>query len=93
MTEAHRTDAKTIHRLLEVDFGEENGRVKFRRNSRNPLPYDAVIVDEMSMVDIEIFASLMQALRLGSKLIMVGDPDQLPSVGRGMCSGPHRAAM
>lgn len=83
MTELTGRDAKTIHRLLEVDFGEENGRVKFRRNSRNPLPYDAVIVDEMSMVDIEIFASLMQALRLGSKLIMVGDPDQLPSVGPG----------
>ena len=83
MTELTGRDAKTIHRLLEVDFGEENGRVKFRRNSRTPLPYDAVIVDEMSMVDIEIFASLMQALRLGSKLIMVGDPDQLPSVGPG----------
>ncbi len=83
MTELTGREARTIHRLLEVDFGEEQGRVKFRRNSRNPLPYDAVIVDEMSMVDIEIFASLMQALRLGSKLILVGDPDQLPSVGAG----------
>ena len=83
MSELTGREAKTIHRLLEVDFGEENGRVKFRRNARNPLPYDAVVVDEMSMVDIEIFAALMRAVRLGSKLILVGDPDQLPSVGPG----------
>ncbi len=83
MAELTGREAKTIHRLLEVDFGDENGRAKFRRNVRNPLPYDAVIVDEMSMVDVEIFASLLQALRLGSRLILVGDPDQLPSVGAG----------
>ena len=83
MSELTGREAKTIHRLLEVDFGEDQGRVRFRRNAKNPLPYDAVIVDEMSMVDIEIFSSLMQALKLSSKLILVGDPDQLPSVGPG----------
>lgn len=83
MSELTGREARTIHRLLEVDFGEENGRVKFRRNAKNPLPYDVVVVDEMSMVDIEIFACLMQAVRTSAKLILVGDPDQLPSVGPG----------
>lgn len=76
-------EAKTIHRLLEVDFGEDMGYPRFKRNEKNPLPFDAVVVDEMSMVDIRLFESLLRAVKLGAKLIMVGDPDQLPSVGAG----------
>ncbi len=74
-------EAKTIHRLLEVDFTSE--KLAFRRNQTNPLQVDAIIVDEMSMVDIKLFENLLSAVKLGSKLIMVGDPDQLPSVGPG----------
>ncbi|HAN44634.1 MAG TPA: ATP-dependent RecD-like DNA helicase [Ruminococcaceae bacterium] len=83
MSEVTGCDAKTIHRLLEVDFKDENGKNKFKRNEKNPLPYDAVIIDEMSMVDIQLFECLIRALKLTCKLIMVGDPDQLPSVGAG----------
>ena len=83
MSEVTGREAKTIHRLLEVDFQDESGKNKFKRNQKNPLPFDAVVVDEMSMVDIQLFESLIKALRLGSKLILVGAPDQLPSVGAG----------
>ncbi|MEG0898168.1 MAG: ATP-dependent RecD-like DNA helicase [Oscillospiraceae bacterium] len=76
-------DAKTIHRLLEVDFKDENGYNKFKRNVKNPLPNDAIIIDEMSMVDVKLFESLLKALKVGSKLILVGDSDQLPPVGAG----------
>lgn len=83
MTELTGREAKTIHRLLEVDFKDENGRNKFKRNMKNPLQQDAVVIDEMSMIDIQLFESLVRAIRMGCKLIMVGDPDQLPSVGAG----------
>ena len=83
MSEVTGKDAKTIHRLLEVDFKDENGINNFKRNAKNPLPFDAVIVDEMSMVDVLLFESLLLALRMGCKLIMVGDSDQLPPVGAG----------
>ncbi len=83
MSEVTGKDAKTIHRLLEVDFKDENGVNNFKRNAKNPLPYDAVIIDEMSMVDVLLFESLLLALRMGCKLIMVGDSDQLPPVGAG----------
>lgn len=77
-------EAKTIHRMLEVDFGlRESGTIKFKRNERNPLAADAIVVDEMSMVDCKLFASLLRAVRSTARLVLVGDPDQLPSVGSG----------
>lgn len=75
-------DAKTIHRLLEVQF-DTGSKLKFVHNENNPLECDVLVVDEMSMVDVLLFESLLRALRLGCKLIMVGDSDQLPSVGAG----------
>lgn len=83
MSELTGREAKTIHRLLEVDFEDEHGKNKFKRNLKNPLPQDVIVIDEMSMLDIALFESLMKAIRMGCKLIMVGDPDQLPSVGAG----------
>ena len=82
MTEATGRNATTIHRLLEVEWGE-NDKPVFKRNLRNPLDCQAVIVDEMSMVDIFLFSSLLEALPFGCRLIMVGDSDQLPSVSAG----------
>ena len=82
MTEATGRNATTIHRLLEVEWAENN-KPEFRRNLRNPLDYQAIIVDEMSMVDIFLFSSLLDALPFGCRLIMVGDSDQLPSVSPG----------
>ena len=82
MTEATGRTATTIHRLLEVEWGE-NDKPVFKRNLRNPLDCQAVIVDEMSMVDIFLFSSLLDALPFGCRLIMVGDSDQLPSVSAG----------
>ncbi len=82
MSELTGCDAKTIHRLLEVEWNDSD-RHTFARNEKNPLPYDVVIVDEMSMVDILLFESLLRAIRLGTRIIMVGDSDQLPSVGAG----------
>ena len=79
MSEATGEDAKTIHRLLEYS-GEEQ---RFLRNQDNPLKCACVIVDEMSMVDIFLMRSLLRALRGGTRLILVGDADQLPSVGAG----------
>ena len=78
-------EAKTLHRLLEVRFGvdgEEEGPV-FDRNERNPLDADAVVVDEMSMVDVLLFENLLRATKTGCRLILVGDTDQLPAVGAG----------
>lgn len=75
-------DAKTIHRLLEVEF-DVGGRLRFKHNENNPLECDVLIIDEMSMVDVLLFESLLRAVRLGCKLVMVGDSDQLPSVGAG----------
>lgn len=80
MTEATGFDASTIHRLLE--YGGE-GQSAFARNEENPLYYDMVVVDEMSMVDLPLFFALLRALPLGTRLIMVGDADQLPPVGAG----------
>ncbi len=82
MSEVTGRDAKTIHRLLEVEWSEEDKPV-FRRNAQNPLSAGAVIVDEVSMVDVELMASLLDAVPLGCRIIMVGDDDQLPSVGPG----------
>lgn len=82
MSEITGKEAKTIHRLLEVEW-DKHDRPYFLRNARNPISAGAVIVDELSMVDISLFASLLDALPLGCRLIMVGDSDQLPAVGAG----------
>lgn len=74
--------ARTIHRLLEVDFTAK-GELKFKRNETNPLPADVVIADEMSMVDALLMCSIVRAIKPTSKFIMVGDSNQLPSVGAG----------
>ena len=91
MTEATGYEARTIHRLLELSgIPEENGsgglsmnRARFERNADNPLEADVVIVDEMSMVDIQLFQSLLKAVSPGTRLVLVGDVNQLPSVGPG----------
>lgn len=82
MTEMTGRSATTVHRLLEVEWNKDDKPV-FKRNLRNPLEYQAVIVDEMSMVDIFLFHSLLDALPFGCRLIMVGDSDQLPPVSAG----------
>lgn len=82
MTELTGREAKTIHRLLEVEWDGKDQPV-FKRNLRNPLDCEALVLDELSMVDISLFASLLQALPFGCRLIMVGDSDQLPPVGAG----------
>ncbi len=76
-------EGATIHRLLEPHFDEKTGELIFGRNAREPLKADAVIVDETSMVDITLMAALLDALREDCRLVLVGDPDQLPSVGPG----------
>lgn len=82
MSELTGRDAQTIHRLLEVEW-DRNDRPVFQRNKRNPLNVGAVIIDELSMVDIMLFSSLLEALPIGCRLVMVGDSDQLPPVGAG----------
>ena len=80
MSELCGHSAQTIHRLLEVDGGHKDVFVK---NEQNPIATDALVVDEMSMVDVKLFEALLRAIRPGTKLILVGDADQLPSVGAG----------
>ncbi len=82
MSELTGREAQTIHRLLEVEW-DRNDRPVFQRNKRNPLSAGAVIIDELSMVDIVLFSSLLDALPIGCRLVMVGDSDQLPPVGAG----------
>ena len=82
MSELTGREAKTIHRLLEVEWGQDD-KPNFQRNERNPLDCDVLIVDELSMVDIKLFESLLKACRLGCRIILVGDSDQLPSIGAG----------
>ena len=82
MSEVTGMEAKTIHRLLEVEWDEDDKPV-FRRNIENPLDCNALILDELSMIDIHLFANLLEALPLGCRLILVGDSDQLPPVGSG----------
>lgn len=82
MSEVTGMEAKTIHRLLEVEWDEDDKQT-FRRNAQNPLDCNALILDELSMIDIHLFASLLDALPLGCRLILVGDSDQLPPVGSG----------
>ncbi|MCR5294225.1 MAG: ATP-dependent RecD-like DNA helicase [Lachnospiraceae bacterium] len=85
MTETTGFEASTIHRLLEISSSVEDERehLRFERNSENPLEADVVIVDEMSMVDIFLMHALLSAIPVGTRLILVGDMDQLPSVGPG----------
>lgn len=82
MSESTDYEAKTIHRLLEIEYSPEDV-VRFARGENNPLEQDVVIVDELSMVDISLFAALLKALRPGMRLVLIGDSDQLPSVGAG----------
>ena len=86
MSEVTGCEAKTIHRLLEVEW-DKNDRPVFTRNEKNMLDCDALILDELSMVDSTLFEGVLRALRLGCRLIMVGDSDQLPSVGAGNVLG------
>jgi exodeoxyribonuclease V alpha subunit len=83
MQEAAGYEAKTIHRLLEVTYMGENEEQYFQRNENNPLDADAIIIDEMSMVDILLFNHFLKAVAPGTRLVLVGDVDQLPSVGPG----------
>lgn len=84
MTETTGKEAKTIHRMLEMSGApEENEKVEFMRDEDNPLEADVIIVDEMSMVDISLIYSLLKAVVIGTRLILVGDVNQLPSVGPG----------
>ena len=83
LTEVTGEDASTIHRLLEANIDQNTGKMFFVRDEDNPLKADAVIVDEMSMVDVQLLHSLLQAVPQGKRLILVGDPDQLPPVGPG----------
>ena len=83
MTEATGKEAKTIHRLLEMGYSDEGEGMLFQRNEDNPLVGDVIIIDEVSMVDIMLMNSLLKAISRGTRLIFVGDVDQLPSVGAG----------
>ncbi len=82
ITEVTGVEAKTIHRLLEVEKLDE-GQHRFTKNEREPLDCDVIIIDEMSMVDSQLFASALKALKMDCRIILVGDHNQLPSVGAG----------
>lgn len=82
LSESTRQEAKTIHRALDLDFKNGNGAF-FTKNENDPLKQDVIIVDEMSMVDAMLMNSLLKAIKTGAQLILVGDKDQLPSVGAG----------
>ena len=84
MTETTGYEASTIHRMLELMGGPDNGeKGSFLRNEENPLETDVIIIDEMSMVDLPLFHALLKAVLVGTRLVLVGDKDQLPSVGAG----------
>ncbi len=86
MTEATGFEARTIHRMLELNgtLSEDNKKsVRFEKNAENPLEADVIIIDEMSMVDLHLFQALLRAIAPGTRLILVGDVNQLPSVGPG----------
>ena len=83
MSELTGREAQTIHRMLGMNWSESTGEVTFAKSEKEPLEADAVILDEMSMVDLTLFDALLRALRPGTRLVLVGDADQLPSVGAG----------
>ncbi len=80
-------EAQTVHRALGMNFNQLTAELTFRKNGADPLPADAVIVDEVSMVDLQLMHALLCALRPGCRLVLVGDADQLPSVGAGNVLG------
>lgn len=83
MSEATGEEASTIHRLLEYYYSEDSGDMRFGKTEEDPLDVQCVIIDEMSMVDILLMEGLLAAIKPGTRLILVGDADQLPSVGAG----------
>ncbi len=87
MSEVTGREAQTIHRCLGMNWNEQTATAAFLKGEKEPLEADAVIVDEMSMVDLQLMRALLAALRPGTRLVMVGDPDQLPSVGAGNVFG------
>lgn len=82
MSEATGEEAKTVHRMLEMEKTVD-GSIRFARGERNPLSENVVIVDEASMLDLSLMAALLRAMKRGSRLVLIGDSDQLPSVGAG----------
>ena len=82
LSEATGKEAKTIHRMLEMERGMD-GEMKFNRNTRNPIEEAVIIVDEASMIDLALMAALFRAIKRGARLVIIGDSDQLPSVGSG----------
>jgi len=87
LTELSGAEAATIHRLLEAGYDRETGLMRFAKDEDDPLRADAVIVDECSMVDLQLMQSLLAAMKPGCRLVLVGDADQLPSVGAGNVFG------
>ena len=83
LTEVTGEEASTIHRLLEAGIDQNTGLMFFAKDENNPLKADAIIIDEMSMVDVQLLYSLLQAIPANKRIILVGDPDQLPPVGPG----------
>ncbi|NMB97764.1 MAG: AAA family ATPase [Clostridiaceae bacterium] len=83
MTEATGYEARTIHRLLEIGYTDDELEMSFMRTDVNPIDADVIIIDEVSMVDVFLMDSLLKAIKPGARLILVGDVDQLPSVGPG----------
>ena len=82
MSEATGEEAKTVHRMLEMERATD-GNIRFCRNERNPISEGAVIVDEASMLDLSLTAAMLRAMKRGARLVLIGDSDQLPSVGAG----------
>ncbi len=83
MSEATSEKARTVHRLLETERGAVSSEMRYGRNERNPIDENVIIIDEASMMDLALMASLLRAVKPGSHLILIGDSDQLPSVGAG----------
>lgn len=83
ITESSGREAKTIHRMLEYAYGEIDSNLSFNKNDESPLDADVIIIDESSMVDIILMNHLLKAIKIGTRLVLVGDMDQLPSVGAG----------
>ena len=83
MSETSKKEAKTIHRLLEMGYGTDSDELQFMKNEDEPIKADVIILDEVSMVDIALMYSVLGAIKPGTRLILVGDSDQLPSVGAG----------
>ncbi len=83
ITESTGREAKTVHRMLEYAYGEIDSNLSFNKNEDSPLESDVIIVDEVSMIDIILMNNLLKAIKNGTRLVLVGDVDQLPSVGAG----------